>query len=185
MRLIRATLQVPQRCTMAHSPSGRTQMAMGSIPPPHGDRRSPGLSSTCLLHKQFGQWLRCRVPDALPSIVSLQRRQKKSSEAPSRRPRRSLGVNGSRFTHRNGAQGELAKRDHRRHSLHRPFGLPKQYAHRLRAGVLGRARTGFSESCLTQRRATRWWRFEQVPCFSLGSDVRCKFLRSCRVRQEL
>lgn len=45
MRFTRTALHVPQRWTSAHSPEGRTQMAMGSMPPPHAERRSPGASS--------------------------------------------------------------------------------------------------------------------------------------------
>lgn len=40
---------------MTHSP--RSILAPnGSISPPHHARRSPGFTSTCLLHKHFGQW---------------------------------------------------------------------------------------------------------------------------------
>ena len=51
-----------QRWTMAHSPPFRTQTATGSISPPQSDALSPGSSSTCRLHRQFGQWLRWALP---------------------------------------------------------------------------------------------------------------------------
>ena len=51
-----------QRCMIAHSPPFRTQTAIGSIKPPQSLSRSPGVRSTCKLHKQFGQWFRWSLP---------------------------------------------------------------------------------------------------------------------------
>lgn len=56
-------------------------MAMGSSFPPQGLARSPGLSSTCLLCRQAGQWLRCLVPQALPLTWALQWMQVKPSDS--------------------------------------------------------------------------------------------------------
>lgn len=56
-------------------------MAMGSSFPPQGLARSPGLSSTCLLCRQAGQWLRCLVPQALPQTWALQWMQVKPSDS--------------------------------------------------------------------------------------------------------
>jgi hypothetical protein len=45
-----------QRWTIIHSPSLRTDTAMGSIEAPQSAARSPGRSSSrCLLQRQLGQ----------------------------------------------------------------------------------------------------------------------------------
>lgn len=64
MRLVRRVSQPRQRCTIAHSPSCLTAMAMGSIGSRQGQRRSPGSSSTWRDQRHDGQWLRCLVPHA-------------------------------------------------------------------------------------------------------------------------
>jgi len=57
---------------IAQSPPGRTHTAIGSIAPRHSEARSPGISSTCRLHKHHGQWFRWAVPGA---SVGTSRRQ--------------------------------------------------------------------------------------------------------------
>jgi hypothetical protein len=54
---LRWTVSQPvQRCTIIHSPSLRTDTAIGSIEAPQFEARSPGRSSSrCLLHRQLGQ----------------------------------------------------------------------------------------------------------------------------------
>jgi hypothetical protein len=43
---------------------------------PQSAARSPGVLSTCRLHRQFGQWLRCSVPGASTETSSPQFRQR-------------------------------------------------------------------------------------------------------------
>ena len=67
----------PQRshsCTSFHRPPVRNT-STGPISPPHGDARSPGCTSTCLLQRHFLQWL--VYPS--PVLAVPQRSQTKSS----------------------------------------------------------------------------------------------------------
>lgn len=61
-RLALSAPQRRQRWMSAHSPFLRTQTATGSMTPPQSAARSPGVMSTCRLHRQFGQWLRWLLP---------------------------------------------------------------------------------------------------------------------------
>lgn len=72
MRLDRNVEQLRQRWMMAHSPPRRIHTAIGSISPRQPHRRSPGWMSRCTLQRQWGQWLRCRVPPASGTTVRLQ-----------------------------------------------------------------------------------------------------------------
>ena len=54
-----------QRCIIAHSPFFLTHTPIASITAPQSDALSPGSSSTCLLERQFGQWLRWSEPAPL------------------------------------------------------------------------------------------------------------------------
>src|SRR3989344_4843799 len=51
----RSTPHLMQRCTILYF-AGPPSRATGSIEPPHGSARSPGFTSTCLLHRHVGQW---------------------------------------------------------------------------------------------------------------------------------
>lgn len=78
MRLVLIASQAVQRCTIAHSPSRRTSIAIGSIGWRHTAARSPGSSSKCRDHRQHGQWLRCFVPNDCAGMWCLQRMHVKS-----------------------------------------------------------------------------------------------------------
>ena len=77
------------RCTRTHSPSPRTVIAIRSISEPHSAARSPGRPpSRCMLHKQFGQWLRCAVQKASLGTSSLQWPHRNERSFCRRTPRR-------------------------------------------------------------------------------------------------
>ena len=58
---LRKCLHFRHCCVKIYSPFF-SSMSIGFIKPPHSAARSPGLISTCLLHKQFGQWLVYPLP---------------------------------------------------------------------------------------------------------------------------
>lgn len=75
MRLVLSIPHPLQRWTIAHSPSRRTSIAIGSMGSAHAMRRSPGSSSRCFDQRQRGQWLRCRVPKDCAGTWNRQRPQ--------------------------------------------------------------------------------------------------------------
>ena len=56
--LRRSAPHLVQRCRMIYPRLASGRAPTGSIAPPQGSARSPGLTSTCKLHRQNGQWLR-------------------------------------------------------------------------------------------------------------------------------
>ena len=85
VRLERSVPQVRQRWMTAHSLSFRAQTATGSMMPPQGAERSPGISSRWRLERQWGQWLRWRVPAPSGETVLPQDTQMKLSRQGSAR----------------------------------------------------------------------------------------------------